>query len=81
MADLKALYRWFDEHRESIINAHPEECVLLKDNTVIGYYPNTDAALSDAEKKSFVMGEFLIQDCISSEADTIMFYNWGVSFG
>jgi hypothetical protein len=81
MADLKELYKWFDENRNSIINDHQNECVLLKDNSVIGYYPDDESALSAAEEKGFIMGEFLIQDCITSDDVAMIYYNPAVSFG
>ena len=77
------LYKWFDENRVSIIAEHLNECVLLKDKSAIGYYPNTDAALSDAEKNGFIVGEFLIQDCITDEEEIMLYYNYNqaVCFG
>ena len=83
MKNLDELYKWFDENRNSIIANHINECVLLKDNSVIGYYPNNDSALADAEKRGFAMGEFLIQDCISNEDEIMLFYNYNqvVCFG
>jgi hypothetical protein len=83
MENLDDLYKWFDENRVSIIADHLNECVLLKDKSVIGYYPNTDAALSDAEKNGFIVGEFLIQDCITDEDEIMLYYNYNqaVCFG
>ncbi|MCL2809114.1 MAG: hypothetical protein FWD24_03485 [Treponema sp.] len=83
MEILDDLYKWFDDNRDTIINNHFNECVLLKDKSVIGYYPNTKAALSDAQKKGFLMGEFLIQDCIPDEEEVMLYYNFNqaVSFG
>jgi hypothetical protein len=83
MEDLDDLYKWFDENRDPIITNHLNECVLLKDRSVIGYYPNTDAALSAAEKKGFIIGEFLIQDCITDEEEIMLYYNYNqaVCFG
>jgi len=83
MPDLDDLYKWFDENRETIITNHHNESVLLKDKTVIGYYPDNDTALADAEKRGFVMGEFLVQDCISDEEEIMLFYNFNqvLSFG
>ena len=75
MENLDDLYKWFDENRASIIANHLNERVLLKDKSVIGYYPNTDAALSEAEKKGFIIGEFLIQDCITDEDEIMLYYN------
>jgi hypothetical protein len=81
MENLVDLYKWFDANRDTIINDHLNECVLLKDNTVIGCYPDTETALSNAQKNGFVMGEFLIQDCITSEEETMIFSNPAVYFG
>jgi len=81
MVNLDDLYKWFDENRDFIIADHPNECVLLKDNSVMGYFPNTEAALSAAQKNGFSMGDFLIQDCTTEEEDTMMYYNQAVIFG
>ena len=81
MENLKELYKWFDENRDTIIANHMGECVLLKDNAVTGYYPNTDAALSAAHKNGFIMGEFLVQDCITAEEESMTYYNQAVCFG
>jgi len=83
MENLDDLYKWFDENREKIIANHLNECVLLKDYSVIGYYPNTEIALLVAEKKGFIMGEFLIQDCVTEEEEMMHFFNYNqaVSFG
>jgi len=81
MENLDDLYKWFDENRETIIADHSGECVLLKDSSIIGYYPNTEAALSAAQKNGFSMGDFLVQDCITDEEDTMVYYNRAVCFG
>jgi hypothetical protein len=75
MVDLDDLYKWFDENRDSIIANHLNECVLLKDNSVIGYFHNTEAALSAAQEKGFDMGDFLIQHCITDEEEIMLYYN------
>jgi hypothetical protein len=81
MADLKAQYIWFDENRDQIIEGHTGECVLIKDNSAIDYYPNTEAALSGAQKHGFILGEFLIQDCKTKEEDRLIYCNQAVTFG
>ena len=81
MENLVDLYKWFDENRDTIIDNHLNECVLLKDNTIIGYYPNTETALSAAQKNGFEMGKFLIQDCITNEEETMIYSNQAVCFG
>ena len=81
MENLKDLYKWFNENREKIISNHINECVLIKDKAVIGYFPDTDAALSAAEKNRFIIGEFLIQDCITADEESMTYYNQAVNFG
>ncbi|MDR2589012.1 MAG: hypothetical protein LBC67_06250 [Spirochaetales bacterium] len=81
MADLNALYQWFNENREEIIKEHENEQVLIRDNTVIAYYPDIEKALLGAGEKGFTVGDFLIQKCITEKADTMMYYNEAVIFG
>jgi hypothetical protein len=81
MADLEALYNWFNENREHIIEEHQGEEVLLKDKRVIGYYPDVVAALEAANSKGFQMGDFLIQTCQTREEGMLYYYNEAVTFG
>ena len=81
MANLDDLYKWFDENRGTIINGHEGDRVLLKDNTVISYFSDDDKALEYAKKSGFTMGEFLIQECISKDEESMYYYNEAVSFG
>jgi len=83
MVNLDDLYKWFDENRDSIITNHLNESVLIKDKSVIGYYPNTEAALTAAQEKGFILGEILIQKCITDDEEIMLFYNYNqaVSFG
>lgn len=81
MADLSSLYQWFNANRSGIIKGHEGEQVLLKENTVIGYYLDIEKALLGAAEKGFTVGEFLVQRCITEEADTMMYYNQAVIFG
>jgi hypothetical protein len=81
MADLDALYDWFNENREHIINGHQGERVLLKDKSVIGYYADVVTALEAANGNGFQMGDFLIQKCHDREEDIAYYYNEAVTFG
>jgi hypothetical protein len=81
MANLDDLYRWFDENRDSIIKGHEGAYVLLKDNTVISYFHDENKALEYARYSGFLMGDFLIQECISKEEECMYYYNEAVSFG
>jgi hypothetical protein len=80
MADLNALYQWFDANRDAIIQNHSGECVLLKDNAVTSYFPDEKTALEYAKKAGFIMGDFLIQDCISKDDECMYYHNEAVSF-
>jgi len=71
MFDLDNLYKWFDENRDSIIADHLNECVLLKGNSVVGYYLNTETALLAAKENGLNMGEFLIQDCVTEDDEMV----------
>lgn len=81
MDKLKDLYLWFDKNRDSIIEGHENEFVLLANDTVIGYYHNMEAALTGAQKNNFKVGSFLIQRCITKEDDTLVYHNMAVTFG
>jgi hypothetical protein len=81
MVDLDALYDWFNENREYIIDGHRGERVLLMDKSVIGYYPDVVAALEAANNKGFQMGDFLIQKCHTREEGMLYYYNEAVTFG
>jgi hypothetical protein len=81
MADLDALYDWFNENREWIIEGHRNEEVLIHRNSVIGYYADMVTALQAAKGKGFEIGDFLIQECNTREEDTMYYYNEAVTFG
>ncbi|HCC35996.1 MAG TPA: hypothetical protein DEQ02_10390 [Ruminococcaceae bacterium] len=81
MENLDDLYKWFDMNRDEIVKGHEGASVLLKDDAVISYFPNDDTALEYAKKTGFSMGEFLIQECISKDEESMYYYNEAVSFG
>jgi hypothetical protein len=81
MANLDDLYKWFDLNRETIIDEHRGEHVLLKDNAVIAYFNNENEALECAKKYDFSMGDFLIQECVSKEEECMYYHNEAVNFG
>jgi len=81
MENLDSLYVWFDENRDEIIKGHDREHVLLRNNAVISYFPDDGKALEYARKSGFFMGDFLIQECISKDEESMYYYNEAVSFG
>ena len=80
MVNLDDLYKWFDGNRDTIIEGHGGELVLLKNDTVISYFRNDSDALGYAQKAGFSIGEFLIQECIRKEEETMYYHNEAVSF-
>jgi len=81
MTNLDDLYKWFDENRDTIIKGHEGNHVLLKDNAVVSYFRDDDEALEYAKKSGYAIGEFLIQDCISKDEESMYYHNEAVSFG
>jgi len=81
MVNLDDLYKWFDQNRNTIIRGHEGEYVLLKDKTAISYFLDDGEALEYARKSGFAVGEFLIQECISKDEESMYYYNEAVSFG
>jgi hypothetical protein len=81
MANLDDLYKWFDKNRDMIIKGHEGDSVLLRDNNVISYFHNDEKALEHAHKLGFTMGEFLVQECISKDEESMYYYNETVTFG
>jgi len=78
--NLDDLYNWFDENRDTIIKGHEGDRVLLKNNKVISYFSEDAQALEYAQKNGFSIGEFLIQECISKDEESMYYYNEAVSF-
>ena len=72
---LNSLYNWFDMHRDSLINGHTGERVLIADNKNLGYFSDESSALAFAKKKGLALGQFLVQRCITAEDEQQMFYN------
>jgi hypothetical protein len=81
MENLDDLYKWFDQNRETTINGHEGEYVLLKNYAVVAYFQNENEALEYARKNDFLMGEFLIQECVSKDEESMYYYNEAVNFG
>lgn len=75
------LYEWFDANRDRIIAGHNGEQVLIHDYKIVGYYENDSAAMGISKEKKFSNGDYIIQDCITSDEELNM-YSFGlVNFG
>lgn len=79
--NLKSLYSWFDINRDDIITGHENKRGLISDNNVLGYFPDERAAVASALGQGLEPGFFLVQRCISEEAELKMFYNVNLAVG
>ena len=79
--NLKSLYSWFDIKRDEIIAGHENERVLISDNKVLGYFPDERTAVAEALRRGLEPGNFLVQRCITEEAELGMFYNVNLAVG
>lgn len=78
--NIKSLYNWFDINRDSIIENHSGENVLISDNQVLGYFTDEESALNFADENGLQEGTFLIQWCITQPQEINMFYNVAVNY-
>jgi hypothetical protein len=61
MSPLESDYQFFESKLSELLKEHRGQFVLIKDNTLHGFYPSMEEALKDAYKK-FGNAEFLIQE-------------------
>jgi hypothetical protein len=78
MITIEESYDWFDENRDTIITGHHGECVAIRGKEVSGYFPDEKTALNAME--NYTEGTFIVQDCLSSEEDTVHYYTGAFSF-
>ena len=81
IGNLESLYNWFDMKRDEIIAGHENERVLIADNEVLGYFQDERSAVAEALSKGYAPGDFLVQRCITEEAELKMFYNVNLAVG
>ena len=81
IGNIESLYNWFDMKRDEIITGHENERVLISDNKVLGYFPDERAAVAKALNEGLEPGNFLVQRCITEEAELKMFYNVNLAVG
>lgn len=79
--NLKSLYCWFDIKRDEIIAGHENERVLISDNKVLGYFSDERTAVAEALSRGLKPGDFLVQRCITEEAELGRFYNVNLAVG
>lgn len=68
------LYNWFDAHRNEIIKNQHGKIVLIHENSVAGYFDSNTDALEYAKKAGFVDEEFALQDCVTAEEESEMYF-------
>lgn len=68
------LYNWFDSNRDEIIKEHHGKIALIHENSVAGYFDNNTDALEYARNAGFIDEEFSLQDCVSAEEESEMYF-------
>lgn len=59
---LEKEFKYFQDHRAELSKEHPDKFVVIKDETVLGFYDSELQAYTET-KKSHQPGTFLIQQC------------------
>jgi hypothetical protein len=67
-------FRYFQAHRSELAKEHNGQFVVIKDETVLGFYDSELQAYTET-KKLHEPGTFLIQKCLPGEnSDTQIFH-------
>lgn len=80
MDNLTSLYNWFDMNRDSLVQGHEGERVLISDGKSLGYFSDEQSAVAAAKKQGLKLGDFLVQRCISAQKEEQMFYNVAAAY-
>lgn len=73
-------YEWFDRNRNSIIENHYNEYVLIHNQSIVDYFKTEQGGLVYAEKNNIQLGDFVLQQCITEQEETGYYANWRVCF-
>ena len=71
-------FRWFEANRESIIEGHFGQSVVIRNASIVGYFPSDRAAL-DAMKNE-PAGSYIIQRCFPQEQSDFIYYTGRFAF-
>ena len=71
-------FSYFQGIRESLLQDHLNEFVVIKEKTIIGFFKSEEEALRSMTKEK--LGTFLVQKVIPAKDDMIQFFSTRVSF-
>lgn len=77
---IQSNFNYFKANRDAIIKDHLNQFVVIKDESVIGYYTSEQEALKIMASKGFPLGSFNIQKCITAEEGRALYYTRRVAF-
>jgi hypothetical protein len=71
-------FAFFNAHRDAFNRDHSNEFVVIKDETVVGFYKSQmDAFIA---MKSAELGSFLVKQCIPADQDIIEYHTRRIAF-
>lgn len=71
MAQLDKEYDYFLSHEKELKEKYLGKVVVIRDNTILGYYDSENEAIADTEKK-FPLGTFLVKKIEEARDGKIM---------
>ena len=80
MYDMKKDFSWFCDNRHWIIVGHEGKRVAIKDGKVLGYFDTDAQAVDWADGEGLLLGEYIVQRCLSEEDDAEYYYTGKYSF-
>jgi hypothetical protein len=78
--DLKTESAYFFGNQPEIVEGHLGEWVVIKDETVIGYYKTEDEAFTAMAEAHEKLGTFMVHLCKNPLDDIINYHNNQVAF-
>jgi hypothetical protein len=71
-------FTFYQAHQDDIVSGHLDEFVVIKDQTVCGYYKSEDAAFDSMIGEK--LGTFMVKRCQEPGTDIAEYFNNAVSF-
>jgi hypothetical protein len=68
-------FKWFDAHRKGIIEGHRGEHALIHHHTLLGYFPDFQAAEDFAHSQGIEDGDYAVQPCITVDEELDRYSN------
>ena len=71
---------FFKEHRQELATKHHGKFALVREDAIVGVFDSELAAYTEAKKKEYPAGSFLIQQCIFENEETPQVFHSRVHF-